>query len=110
MGLNLSRTNNVKYYTSNRISSLVGNGLMTFVDVGTKLNDFFSNDEIIFYKNIADLTVKLNYYKDNDLLRKKVAKKGQKKYFKLFSNNNVAQYMINRIFGKKIKNKHRWMN
>ena len=89
MGLNLSRTNSVKYYTSNRISSLVGNGLMTFVDIGTKLNDFFSNNEIIFYKNINDLTNKLNYYKNNDALRKKIAKNGQKKYFKLFSNDTV---------------------
>ncbi len=110
MGLNLSRTNSVKYYTSNRISSLVGNGLMTFVDIGTKLNDFFSNNEIIFYKNINDLTNKLNYYKNNDALRKKIAKNGQKKYFKLFSNDTVAKYMVNRIFGKKIKNKQRWMN
>ena len=32
MGLNLSRGNPAKYYSSNRIASLVGNGLLTFVD------------------------------------------------------------------------------
>ena len=32
MGLNLSRTYSVKYYSSYRISSLIGNGLMTFID------------------------------------------------------------------------------
>ena len=40
MGLNLSRTNSVKYYTSNRISSLIGNGLMTFID-SYKIKWFF---------------------------------------------------------------------
>ena len=54
--LNLSRTNSVKYYTSNRISSLIGNGLMTFVDIKTQLNDFFDNDEVVFYKDVDDLS------------------------------------------------------
>ena len=44
MGLNLSRTNSVKYYTSNRISSLIGNGLMTFVDKKTKRKSRDRND------------------------------------------------------------------
>ena len=32
MGLNLSRGKPIKYLTSNRIASLIGNGLLTFVD------------------------------------------------------------------------------
>ena len=59
MGLNLSRTNSVKYYTSNRISSLIGNGLMTFADIKTQLDDFFNKDEVIFYKDVNDLSEKL---------------------------------------------------
>ena len=46
MGLNLSRTNSVKYYSSNRISSLIGNGLMTFIDRRTQLSDFFDDDAL----------------------------------------------------------------
>ena len=110
MGLNLSRTNSVKYYTSNRLSSLIGNGLMTFIDVRTQLNDFFDDDEVIFYKNIKDLSEKLKYYKDNDQKRKKIAKKGQYKYFKNFNNKTVSEYMLNKIFNLKIKNKQKWMN
>ena len=52
MGLNLSRTNSVKYYSSNRISSLIGNGLMTFIDRRTQLSDFFDDDEVVFYNNL----------------------------------------------------------
>ena len=110
MGLNLSRTNSVKYYTSNRISSLIGNGLMTFVDKRTQLNDFFADDEIIFYKNIKDLSTKLKYYKDNDKKRRQIAKKGQDKYFKIFNNNIVCQYILNKIFNLKITDKQKWMN
>ena len=45
MGLNLSRGDAIKYYSSDRIAQLVANGLLTFVDEKTYLNDFFSNDE-----------------------------------------------------------------
>ena len=61
MGLNLSRTNSVKYYSSNRISSLIGNGLMTFIDEKTQLRDFFDDNEIVFYKGIEDLSKKLSF-------------------------------------------------
>ena len=60
MGLNLSRGKPVKYYSSDRIAQLMGNGLLTFVDKDTFFGDFFSNKEIITYKDIDDLTYKLN--------------------------------------------------
>ena len=110
MGLNLSRTNSVKYYTSNRISSLIGNGLMTFVDIKTQLNDFFDENEVVFYKNVDDLSRKLNYFKNNDYSRKKVARKGQKKYFNYFDSSIVAEYMISKIFGIDQKSKKVWMD
>ena len=63
MGLNLSRGKPIKYYSSDRIVQLVGNGLLTFIDKNTYLSDFFTNDEIVFYKNLSDLSYKLNKYK-----------------------------------------------
>ena len=41
MALNLSRGEPVKYYSSDRIAQLIGNGLLTFLDEKTHLNDFF---------------------------------------------------------------------
>ena len=111
MGLNLSRINNVKYYTSNRISSLIANGLMTFVDKKTKLNDFFDDDEVVFYSNIKELSEQLNYYKKNNKLRKKIAKNGQYKYFKLFDSKIVSKYLTDMVFGgDKNSYKLKWMN
>ena len=61
MGLNLSRGLPTKYYTSNRIASLMGNGLLTFIDKKTHLDDMFNKNEAIMYNNINDLTIKLFY-------------------------------------------------
>ena len=102
MGLNLSRGLPTKYYSSNRIASLMGNGLLTFIDKKTKLNDFFSRNEIVFYDNLSDLAEKILFYKRNDNLRKKIAKNGKKKYFKLFNEIKIANYIIKKSLGKKI--------
>jgi glycosyltransferase involved in cell wall biosynthesis len=101
MGLNLSRGNPTKYYSSNRIASILGNGLLTFVDKRTKLNDFFNENEVIFYNNVDDLASKIKFYAKNDKLRKKIAKNGKKKYFKLFNGNKVSKYIVDISLGNK---------
>ena len=109
MGLNLSRGKPIKYATSNRISSLIGNGLLTFIDKKTKLDNFLNDDEVIFYNNINDLSEKLNYFKKNDLLRKKYAKKGKEKYFMYFDSRIVSDYIISKSFDTDIKKPLDWM-
>jgi glycosyltransferase involved in cell wall biosynthesis len=101
MGLNLSRGLPTKLYSSNRIASIAGNGLLTFIDKKTELDQFFSNKEMIFYDNISDLADKINFYKKNDKLRKKIAYNGKKKYFKLFNEKKITKYIIDRSIGKK---------
>ena len=85
MALNLSQGDPVKYYSSDRISQMVGNGLLTFVDKKTELNDFFSNNEIIFYNSSSDLANKINKYNKDDKSRIKIAKAGRDKYFRYFN-------------------------
>ena len=51
MALNLSQGNPIKYYSSDRITQLIANGILTFVDIKTKLNDFFTNKEVVFYNS-----------------------------------------------------------
>ena len=101
MGLNLSRGLPTKYYTSNRIASLMGNGLLTFVDKKTHLDDMFNHSEVVMYKDIDDLTDKINFYKKNDNLRKKIASLGRKKYFRMFNELKISNYIINKCLGKK---------
>ena len=100
MGLNLSRGLPTKYYSSNRIATLMGNGLLTFVDKRTHLNDIFNNDELIFYNDIEDLSQKIKFYKLNSNLRNKISHKGKNKYFKLFNEKRVCDFIIKKITGK----------
>jgi len=101
MGLNLSRGKPAKYYSSNRIASIIGNGLLTFIDNKVQMNDFFNRDEIVFYTNINDLSDKIKFYSKNDVSRKKIAQNGKKKYFKLFNETKITKYFINISLGNK---------
>ena len=98
MGLNLSRGRPVKYYSSDRIAQLMGNGLLTFIDKRTSYGDFFTNKEIILYKDINDLSYKINKYKKDHRDRKLIAKNGKEKYMKFFNSNIVCTFIINKTF------------
>ena len=108
MGLNLSRGKPIKYYSSDRIAQLMGNGLLTFIDEKTKFNDFFSKNEIVFYKDIEDLSYKLNKYKKDTKEMRRIAKNGKKHYFKYFNSTIVADFIIDRTFGNGSKKKYIW--
>jgi glycosyltransferase involved in cell wall biosynthesis len=108
MGINLSRGKPIKYYSSDRIAQLVGNGLLTFIDEKTFLNDFFNKNEIVFYKDLNDLTYKINKYKKDYKAGKKIAQLGRKKYFKYFNSTIVADYIVSKTFDLKPKNRIIW--
>ena len=109
-GLNLSRGEPVKYYSSNRIASYVANGLPTLINEKVQFNDFFTNNEMIFYKDVEDLIDKVNFYKKNERLRTNIAINGMQKYFKIFNNNIVGDYILTKTLGIKPSYNFVWDN
>ena len=107
-GLNLSRGLPIKYYSSNRIVTLVANGIPTLMDEEIKYGDFFSNNEMIFYKNADDLIDKVNFFKKNERKRIQIGINGKNKYFKIFNNNIVADYILSKTLGTKSSYTYVW--
>jgi len=109
MGINLSRGNPIKYYSSDRITQFVGNGLLTFIHDKTHYNNFFSEDEIVFYNSVTNLSEKIQKFAKDDKLRIKIAKKGKSKYMKFFNSTIVAEYIVKNTFEVNYKkNKFLW--
>ena len=108
MGVNLSRGSPIKYYSSDRITQLIGNGLLTFIHKDTHYNNFFSKDEVIFYSNLSNLSEQIQKYARDDVLRKKIAKKGKMKYMKFFNSTVVAKYILEKTFDKVSSTKYFW--
>jgi hypothetical protein len=97
MGLNISRGVYQKYYSSDRISSLIGNGLLVFIDKKTELNKLFNDKQVVFYKNEKDLINKILYYASNDKIRIKFAKSAYNKYHKHMNNMIVTNYILSSV-------------
>ena len=111
MGVNLSRGDPTKYYSSDRITQLIGNGLLTFIHEKTYFNNFFNNKEVVFYSNLSQLSEKIQKFARDDDLRKKIARNGKKKYMKFFNSTVVADYIIKNTFDINYrKNKFLWDN
>jgi spore maturation protein CgeB len=106
IALNLSQGHNAKYYSSDRLAQLIGNGLLVLIDKKTKISDFFNKDEIVTYSDINDLSKKIKKYSADDVLRMKIAKKGRDKYFKFFNSTIVAEFIINKSLN--INKKYFW--
>ena len=96
MGLNLSRGDPIKYYSSDRIAQIVGNGLLNLIDEKTLYRDFFSDKEMIFYKNIDDLADKILKYKNDDKERKRLLLKKER-----LNIQNILIQILLRIYIRK---------
>jgi len=94
MALNISRGEYQNKYSSDRISSLIGNGLLVFINKNTNFQKILSKNEVVYYKNRKDLINKLKYYNMNDKKRIKIAKSGYEKYHKHMNNIIVANYIL----------------
>ena len=98
IALNLSRGKPIKLTSSNRIASLVGNGIYTFIDQKTQYDKIFDENEVGSYKSIDDLGSKVEFLLSNENKIKKYAKNGRDKYFKLFNSKVVSGKIINKTF------------
>ena len=108
MGLNLSRGKPLRYYSSDRIVQIIGNGLLCLIDKKTQLSDLIPKDCAIYYENIDDLAKKIKFYKENVKLMKKIANKGKKFYNQNYNSTIVSQFFIDITFNLKNKYDYIW--
>ena len=108
MSLNLSRGKPLKYASSNRIASYMGNGILTFINEKVKMHELFSNKEMVFYKNEKDLIEKIIDLKDDIERINKISKKGRDKYFRIFNNTIISDSILSKSLDVSPKYKYAW--
>ena len=60
------------------------------------------------YKNLKDLSKKIETLMNNDPLRIKISRAGYNKYHRYMNSNVVAEYIINKIFKLNSRKKYLW--
>ena len=89
MGLNLNRGTSIKYYSSDRLSSLIANGLLTFLQKGYFYEDFFEDKrDVLFFNNAEDLRDYIIYYSKNFKERSLIASNGKKVFWIIWKPNS----------------------
>lgn len=106
--LNLSRGGPSKYSTSNRFATLMGNGMVTLISSKISYQDFFSENELLIYNNIEDLYEKLCNVISDPIRLYKIGKNAKRKYFNIFSNNIISNYIIEKNFNIKTNSSFIW--
>ena len=71
---------------------------------------FFTKEELLFYKDEKDIIRQINNLLNNPKKIYQIGKKGKKKYFKLFNNLIISDFIISKTFNIKGNYKYIWEN
>lgn len=109
MGLNANRREGWKWYSSDRIVHLMGNGICTFLSDRSGLQEFFKADaEAVFFSGAEDLLEKICYYMREKKECRTVALAGRKAYCRMFSAERVLRYLRELLFGVGYSDSYEW--
>ena len=108
MSLNLNRREGDFWYSSDRIAHLMGYGILTFQSSLNKMQDFFSNDETVFFDDVDDLVEKILYYQNHDEERARIASAGREKYHRIFSGERVLKFMVETLCDEPYSEDYEW--
>ena len=110
ISLNLSRKPHIKYYSSDRIAQYLGNGSCLFVDINSKLNELFNDDEVVFFdsNNMDDFGKKIDYFSKNINKTKEIAKKGWEKGHNNYNEKIITNYFLDITLNFKSTKDYSW--
>ncbi|QCE33461.1 glycosyltransferase family 1 protein [Acetobacteraceae bacterium] len=108
IGLNLSRKGNERLYSSDRMSHIVGNGLLCAQERESGFDEIFLEEEMLFFSSKEELIEKLTYFVQHPKKRQKTAQRGWEKYYSLFNESALADYMVRAILGILRPEEHSW--
>ncbi len=108
MGLSINRFEGWKWYASDRLTHLMGNGLLTFQYAGNSMQDFFSDEETVYFRDVDELAEKVAWYNVHDDSRRVVAAAGRRAYHRLFNAQRVLKYMVETLAGEAHSEPYEW--
>jgi hypothetical protein len=108
MGLNVSKRSNMRLYSSDRLSQLMGCGLLTFIDRRTGFDEMFGPDELVTYGDIEELIERIDHFRRNDEERRQIAERGWRRAHAILSETLVAQWIVDVIFDRPLSHAYAW--
>ncbi len=110
MSLNLNRYEGWSLYSSDRISHLMGNGLLAFVWDKGDMRRFFSDDQVAFFRDEDELVEKAVAFQNDDAWRRAVAAAGRAFYHEHFSGQRIVSFMVEATLGLPFSHDYIWQD
>jgi hypothetical protein len=108
MGLNLNRFEDWPWYSSARISQLMGNGLLAFIWDQGDMRHFFTDEHVAFFKDEKELIQKTIAFQHDDAHRQAVASAGRAFYHEHFSGQRIVQFMVETTLNQPYSHDYIW--
>lgn len=99
IGLNISRRNDVHWYSSDRMAHMAGNGLVVVTERSSGFDSLFDDDEMAFYSSNDELAAVLERFLADDGARRDMARRGWQAYHRMFDATRVANYLLGVLDG-----------
>lgn len=98
MGINYSRHIDMPLYSSNRMIQLAANGCLVITPRTPKMEELFSNTEVVYFDGLNDMADKIKFYIEHPEDGRKIAIAGHAKAHQTFNNKDVMAKMIDNIY------------
>jgi len=98
MGWALSRYHDQPWYASDRMAHMLGCGLLTLLDAQSGFEQIYTQDEVIFYTGLEDLTPKLAALLEDDATARALAERGWRKTWTVFEVGRVFAYLLDQLY------------
>ena len=108
MSINLNRKEGWPLYSSDRIAHLIASGILTFVNDRGNMQKFFSDKEVVYFHDRADLRDKILYFNEHDVERRSVAAAGRAKYHRMFSGSRTLKFMVETLMNQPYSENYEW--
>ena len=108
IGLNISRRADDYLYSSDRLAHLTGNGLLAVIERTTGYDQFFGDDEMVFFSSLEELAELVARYRTDRAARQRVAASGRRHYVDLFNERRIAAYIVEAALGNLNSTRYPW--
>jgi hypothetical protein len=107
-GLNISRRQDARLYSSDRLAHMAGNGLAVLIDRGSGYDTLFNDGQMAFFTTMDELASQIRRLMADPAWRQEVAGAGRARYHDLFNETAIARYVVDVAFGTHDPKRYEW--
>ena len=109
IGLNLSRTDAIPLYSSDRLAQLIGNGCAVIMPQIPHMQTLFNEHEVAYFSAEKDLSPLIMELLNDDERRQAIAHAGWQRAHASYNEKRVCKFIVEAVTGKSFSEPYEWL-